>query len=747
LSILTVSIFSIIQLAIIGNTSLAQCPCTVTVTVKDKVTDLPIPQAVVKVKDGSTTVAVGITDENGEVVFNDAEAGTYDVIANAQCYKRKKRSGVLVNGDDAFTFRLNLVSTDKQGILSGIVKDAFTGNGISGATVKILPDGPTVQTEVDGSYIFDCIQTRTNPYKVSASADGFIERKKEVTIEDPPATTTRNFALWPARIKGRVTDADTTDPIPDTLVEALFDGTTSVSDWDETGFNGKYALCLNPGTYRVRGSKFGYSPVTSSDVILGEIETEIVDLELTGCESTLWGKVWIKDTDPKEPIAGATVEITDPVVANPITTTNNKGRYEFERQCFDQGTTYTVEVRKAGFQTKDKTITPEVSDERLNYNLKIDVTSTTTTTSSTTTTTTTTSTVVGPTTTTSSTTITTTTTTTTTTSTVVGPTTTTSSTTTTTLCQPCAGGQAITYSKNCITFTFNIVGESGPREDNLLSTRNGSIETICGTVMYTDSLNIYCVEIKVRWGYPCILSIDEIKASFIGVGTTTTTTSTSTTTSSTTTSTSTSTTLEPSTTTTSTSTSTTSSTLEPGTTTTTTSTSTTSSTLEPGTTTTTTSTSTTSSTLEPGTTTTTTSTSTTSSTLEPGTTTTSTSTSTTSSTLEPGTTTTITSTSTTTTTLVGCQCPVESPDACISGVVTDGIGAPLEKIVKIERTLPVLPSFKTNTTTDRSGCYVFSGLEAGKYEVWVKGIGRPCGTEIRTIVIGEKVNNVNFTCD
>ncbi|HHT9126415.1 MAG TPA: carboxypeptidase-like regulatory domain-containing protein, partial [Candidatus Brocadiia bacterium] len=118
LSVLTISILSITQLAFIEKTSLA---FDVTVTVKDKDTDLPIPQAIVKlIKVSTDETTVGVTGDNGEVVFTDVLEGIYDIIADAQCYKRKKKLSNALGEEASFTFKLEQV-TDPTGGLSGTV--------------------------------------------------------------------------------------------------------------------------------------------------------------------------------------------------------------------------------------------------------------------------------------------------------------------------------------------------------------------------------------------------------------------------------------------------------------------------------------------------------------------------------------------------------------------------------------------------------------------------------------------------
>ncbi len=326
LSVLLTVIFSAIQLGAADKTCLA---ADIKCTVKDIITLNPIQGAILKLTKGDLEL-FGETDVNGEYTFTELASGDYIIKADAQCYDSKKKTVTLPDTTKT-TFKLNPVA-DPTGSLSGTVKDGITDDPISGATVKIEPNGPTKQTAGDGSYTFDCVEVGT--YDISADKDGYIEKtEKNVEITADPATTL-DFVLVPAKIKGTVTDADTLAPIPGVLVKALVGDTVVTSK--KTNAEGKYSLNLNPDTYVVRGSKDGYSTYTSGEIVLGSEGTVTHDFTLTFTGGSISGTVLDGSGDfvigAKVTLANSEALIPDirvDALSDNTTTTDKNGEYAF----------------------------------------------------------------------------------------------------------------------------------------------------------------------------------------------------------------------------------------------------------------------------------------------------------------------------------------------------------------------------------------------------------------------------------
>ncbi|HHT9126532.1 MAG TPA: carboxypeptidase-like regulatory domain-containing protein [Candidatus Brocadiia bacterium] len=98
-----------------------------------------------------------------------------------------------------------------------------------------------------------------------------------------------------------------------------------------------------------------------------------------------------------------------------------------------------------------------------------------------------------------------------------------------------------------------------------------------------------------------------------------------------------------------------------------------------------------------------------------------------------------------TTTTVICPCPydIKSPTGCISGRVTNAAGQPRagKKVI-----LKMAGAERQRVNTDSAGCYQFTNLVDGTYEVKLKK--SECGQVRERIDItdGAKVNDVNLKC-
>ncbi|HHT9125923.1 MAG TPA: carboxypeptidase regulatory-like domain-containing protein [Candidatus Brocadiia bacterium] len=364
LPVLLIVIFFAMQIGVAEKTCLA---FDVTCVVKDKSNNEPIPEAVVRLigVEPLVELKLGITDDNGKFVFIDVEAGKFDLSADAQCYKRKEVLDRAISGKETITFKLDAVETG-LGSLSGKVEDGVTVDGVNGATVKILPNGPTEQTVEDGSYLFDCVEAGS--YRVSADKDGYIEEKKAIeVIEGTP--TTLDFILIPAKIVGTVTNSDTLAPIGDVLVEALLDDVMTANK--KTKNSGKYALNLNPGTYIIRGSKDGYSTYTSDEIPLGSEGAVTHDFSLAFAGGGISGMVLDSDGDP---LIGAEVILADTALIRNFdvtTKTNTQGEYGFNN--LELGT-YEVSLSEGcyangGQQSQQVELTSEAPQGTADFNL------------------------------------------------------------------------------------------------------------------------------------------------------------------------------------------------------------------------------------------------------------------------------------------------------------------------------------------------------------------------------------------
>jgi len=152
--------------------------------VKDSSTGQPI--------EGASVAAGEVSVSSGADGFYSVELapGTYDVTASAGGYQTLSRTGisVVVGQITSLNFTLTLLPT--TGFVSGVVKDASTGNTITGASVTA--DGVSVSTGADGSY---SIELAPGTYNITVSAGGYEGSSQNNIIVIAGQTTTINFGL------------------------------------------------------------------------------------------------------------------------------------------------------------------------------------------------------------------------------------------------------------------------------------------------------------------------------------------------------------------------------------------------------------------------------------------------------------------------------------------------------------------------------------------------------------------------
>lgn len=139
-----------------------------------------------------------------------------------------------------------------------------------------------------------------------------------------------------ANLYGKVTDADTGEPITGVLVS--LNGMEAYTD-----ATGNYAFAdLEPGTYSLFFQKGGYEEIEMADITLQEGHNELnVQMPRVVVLANLYGVV--TDAETGYPLAG--VKVTIDALA---TYTDSSGRYAFEG--LTPGS-YTITFEKEGYET------------------------------------------------------------------------------------------------------------------------------------------------------------------------------------------------------------------------------------------------------------------------------------------------------------------------------------------------------------------------------------------------------------
>ena len=120
------------------------------------------------------------------------EAGTYDLEISALGFETQSVNGVVVmEGGDATVVDIQLQRLPGH-VVTGVVTDAATGEGIPGASVTVVGTGlPSATTDGAGAYTFPYVWEGTHTFRVVASGYGVVEADLDIGA----GSTVHDFAL------------------------------------------------------------------------------------------------------------------------------------------------------------------------------------------------------------------------------------------------------------------------------------------------------------------------------------------------------------------------------------------------------------------------------------------------------------------------------------------------------------------------------------------------------------------------
>ena len=298
---------------------------------------------VVKDEDGNVlenaTVQLGNavlkTDANGIAVFEELEAGTYDVTVSKLGFKAQTAQITIV-AKETTTLDFSLVESD--GSVRFTVKDE-AGNVLSNAIVVI--DGKTYCTDTDGKVTAAGLLPKT--YSWTISKDGYYESTGVVQVN----------ADLVSEVVVVMREVITTGILSVTVIDedgkALAGATVEVAGKNAiTDENGKVTFTnLEAGNYEVTATKDGYVARSTQSTIEAEKTTETtIALEKEITTGNLLVTVVDKDGNP---IANATVRVS----TGETYTTNSEGIIELVG--LDAGE-HTIRVLGVGYYAQTKTV-------------------------------------------------------------------------------------------------------------------------------------------------------------------------------------------------------------------------------------------------------------------------------------------------------------------------------------------------------------------------------------------------------
>ena len=175
------------------------------------------------------------------------------------------------------------------------------------------------------------IMMETAESKIDAQCVPFVDHPNDVWgwgVLDAQAAvqTAIGYCGGMGTLQGTVTDASTSLPVPEVTVKA--DGVSGFSKSDTSDVAGFYTMDVLSDTYTVSTSVYGYVSAVVNSVVVTTDMTTTLDIILTPLPVyTVSG--YVKETGTNLPLVGATLEFTENIPVDPVTT-DDTGYYSIE---------------------------------------------------------------------------------------------------------------------------------------------------------------------------------------------------------------------------------------------------------------------------------------------------------------------------------------------------------------------------------------------------------------------------------
>lgn len=323
------------------NFALQPDPGIIAGTVTNATNGNPIQGTTILVFSRFTVVASTLTDANGSYSIAGLAPGNYTVVAKAANYSLSYAEAI-VNAH--LTTIVNFSLTSNPGMISGTVTDAVTTAPIAGAAIQLRSGFTLISTAItDASGNYQFFDLAPDTYTVAAVATGF-QRQLKIATVNSDQTAVVNFSLNsnPGAIAGTVTDAITTNPIPNATI-IVFQGTTLI-DFTITDANGNYTIPgLAPGNYTVLAIAKGYQSAFSTEVAAAGTTT-IADFALLSTPGAIAGIV--TDGCTGTPVPGTIIIVQDGSTIVGFALTDANGDYSIDSLAPGH---YTVTAIKKDF--------------------------------------------------------------------------------------------------------------------------------------------------------------------------------------------------------------------------------------------------------------------------------------------------------------------------------------------------------------------------------------------------------------
>ncbi|MCX5922732.1 MAG: carboxypeptidase regulatory-like domain-containing protein [Candidatus Dependentiae bacterium] len=322
---------------------------TISGTVTNAITTLPIAGATIEVFQDNTLIGQATTNGSGGYSVPNLAPGNYVVLATAAGFESHvEGANVQVSAITVVDFAL----ATTPGSIAGTITDSVSTNPIVGAVVQVF-DGTILVNfaDTDGSGNYTFADLAPGSYTVVASAADY-QSKAVGAIVVASATTTVDIALNsnPGSITGLVTNAANGAGIAGSVVEVFQNHTFIASAL--TDENGNYSITgLAAGDYIVVAGATNFGTASTGATVTANNST-VVDFVLSGVFGSISGTV--TDATTTDPIAGVTIGIFDGPEFLVSVITDANGNYQVDDLTPGD---YTVIATASNYQIQTKTAT------------------------------------------------------------------------------------------------------------------------------------------------------------------------------------------------------------------------------------------------------------------------------------------------------------------------------------------------------------------------------------------------------
>ncbi len=299
----------------LGETGTAQfsitpafAPQTVTGTVYEEGTAIPVPNAIVMYHNSAGGLSLAVTESSGAYVLEIPVTGSGEICSEKDGFW-EHCLGLTVPLGGVSNYDLYLTPADTQ--ITGLVTESGTGSPVWGAEIwaeqeQVNGWGETYTiTGIDGSFT---LPVSSGSVYIGTGKYGYLEDENNLTV---PAggLSGYNISLLPANteVSGTVTEFGTDTPI---CGAEVWSGTDSGDSEIDTDTDGSFTLPVLAGDIKRGAEKDGYMPVSydltvpASGILGYNLSLKPMDAQITGTV-TEFGTV---NTIPGGEIAANTIE-------------------------------------------------------------------------------------------------------------------------------------------------------------------------------------------------------------------------------------------------------------------------------------------------------------------------------------------------------------------------------------------------------------------------------------------------------